>query len=127
MTLTLPTGLDGRLDVADALDRHAVPVVAVDEHVLQLSDFVRQNAELVCNVRHIVITSFTPDRELLLECTLCQFTPQGCIDTTRTAASMRSLATISMLRMTFFSIFTSIDSFLASSGPKAPAVFLRKA
>ena len=32
-----------------------------------------------------------------------------------------------MLRMTFFSIFTSCDSFLARSGPKAPAVLLRKA
>jgi hypothetical protein len=44
-----------------------------------------------------------------------------------TATSMRSLATSSMLRMTFFSILTSCDSFRARSGPKAPAVFLRNA
>jgi hypothetical protein len=40
---------------------------------------------------------------------------------------MRSRPTSSMLRITFFSILTSWDSFLARSGPKAPAVFLRKA
>jgi hypothetical protein len=40
---------------------------------------------------------------------------------------MRSRATSSMLRMTFFSILTSCDSFRARSGPKAPAAFLRKA
>jgi hypothetical protein len=34
---------------------------------------------------------------------------------------MRSLDTSSMLRMTFFSILTSCDSFLARSGPNAPA------
>lgn len=44
-----------------------------------------------------------------------------------TATSMRSLATSSMLRMTFFSILTSCDSLRARSGPKAPAVFLRNA
>lgn len=44
-----------------------------------------------------------------------------------TATSMRSRATSSMLRMAFFSILTSCDSFLARSGPKAPAAFLRKA
>ncbi len=45
----------------------------------------------------------------------------------RTATSMRSLATVSRLRITFFSILTSWASFLARSGPKAPAAFLRKA
>ena len=44
-----------------------------------------------------------------------------------TATSIRSLPTSSMLRMTFFSIFTSCESFFARSGPKAPAVDLRKA
>ncbi len=44
-----------------------------------------------------------------------------------TATSMRSLATISRLRMTFFSIFTSCDSFLARSGLKAPAALRRRA
>lgn len=40
---------------------------------------------------------------------------------------MRSRATSSMLRMTFFSILTSCDSFRARSGPKAPAAFFRNA
>ena len=44
-----------------------------------------------------------------------------------TATSMRSRATSSMLRITFFSILTSCDSLRAKSGPKAPAAFLRKA
>jgi hypothetical protein len=44
-----------------------------------------------------------------------------------TATSILSLPTSSMLRMTFFSIFTSCESFLAKSGPKAPAADLRKA
>ena len=44
-----------------------------------------------------------------------------------TATSILSLPTSSMLRMTFFSIFTSCESFLARSGPKAPAADLRKA
>lgn len=40
---------------------------------------------------------------------------------------MRSLATISMLRITFFSILTSWESFLARSGPKAPPALRRRA
>jgi hypothetical protein len=38
---------------------------------------------------------------------------------------MRSFATSSRLRMTFFSIFTSCASFFARSGPNAPAVLPR--
>lgn len=44
-----------------------------------------------------------------------------------TATSMRSLATSSILRITFFSILTSWDSFLARSGPKAPPALRRRA
>lgn len=43
-----------------------------------------------------------------------------------TATSMRSLETSSMLRITFFSIFTSCESFFARSGPNAPADLWRK-
>ena len=43
-----------------------------------------------------------------------------------TATSILSLPTSSIVRMTFFSILTSWFSFLARSGPKAPAVDLRK-
>lgn len=49
------------------------------------------------------------------------------IDDRHTATSMRSRATSSILRITFFSILTSCDSLRARSGPKAPAAFLRKA
>ena len=38
------------------------------------------------------------------------------------ATSIRSLPTSSILRITFFSIFTNCESFFARSGPKAPAV-----
>ena len=40
---------------------------------------------------------------------------------------MRSRPTSSMLRITFFSIFTSWESFFARSGPNWPAVCLRRA
>jgi hypothetical protein len=43
-----------------------------------------------------------------------------------TATSILSRPTSSMLRMTFFSILTSCESFFARSGPKAPAACLRK-
>ena len=43
-----------------------------------------------------------------------------------TATSMRSLDTSSILRITFFSIFTSCESFFARSGPNAPADLWRK-
>lgn len=43
-----------------------------------------------------------------------------------TATSMRSLETSSMLRITFFSIFTNCESFFARSGPNAPADLWRK-
>ena len=45
----------------------------------------------------------------------------------RTATSILSLATVSRLRMTFFSILTSCASFFARSGPKAPAALRRRA
>ena len=48
-------------------------------------------------------------------------------DVIHTATSMRSLATCSRLRITFFSILTSWDSFLAKSGPKAPPALRRRA
>lgn len=57
-----------------------------------------------------------------------QLPPTGYVDSgSHTATSIRSLATNSRLRMTFFSILTSCASFLARSGPKAPAALRRRA
>lgn len=64
--LTVSAGLDGCLDVADALDGHAVLVVAIDVLVLELANLVEQDAELVGDVRYILIAGFSPDGELLL-------------------------------------------------------------
>lgn len=44
LLLAVAAGLDRGLDVADALDGHAVLVVAVNEQILELADLVNQNA-----------------------------------------------------------------------------------
>lgn len=64
--LTISAGLDRCLDVADALDGNTVLVVAVDELVLELTNLVNQDSELVGNIGNIVVASLTPDGELLL-------------------------------------------------------------
>ena len=66
LSLTVSAWLDGSFNVADALDGNTVLVVAVDVLVLELADFVEQNAELVGHIGYILVASFTPDRELLL-------------------------------------------------------------
>jgi len=66
LQLTVSAGLDGSLNVADALDGDAVLVVAVDELVLELTDFVDEHTELVGDIRDIVIETLAPDGELLL-------------------------------------------------------------
>jgi hypothetical protein len=64
--LTITAGLNRSLNVADALNRHAVLVVAVDILVLQLTNLVDQDTELICDVRNVVVTSLAPDGKLLL-------------------------------------------------------------
>lgn len=124
--LTVSAGLDGSLNVADALDGDAVLVVAVDELVLELTDLVDEHTELVGDIRNVVVASLAPDGELLLSNVSLQVVFEGACLMKLTATSMRSLPTSSMERITFFSIFTSCVSFLARSGPKAPAADLRK-
>lgn len=126
LLLAVAAGLDGSFDVADALDGNAVLVVAVDKLVFELANFVDQDTEFVGDIGDIVIACLAPDGQLLLQ------TVSGLFTTTvtrsrRTATSILSRPTSSMLRITFFSIFTSCESFFAKSGPKAPAVCLRNA
>lgn len=64
--LTVSAGLDGCLNVADALDGDTVLVVAVDELVLELTDLVNKHTELVGDVGNVIIETLAPDGELLL-------------------------------------------------------------
>jgi len=128
--LTIPAGLHRGFNVPDALHGDAVLVVAVDVLVLKLADFVEQHAQLVGHVRDILVAGLAPERELLLRHVLanCQRgVVGGLLGGAHTATSIRSLATNSRLRMTFFSILTSWASFLARSGPNAPAALRRRA
>lgn len=75
-------------------------------------------------------TSSSPGSPQIDSCCYCSVVSEDENDSfggSLTATSMRSLATSSMLRITFFSIFTSWDSFLARSGPKAPPALRRSA
>jgi len=64
--LTVSARLDGSLDVTNALDGHTVLVVAIDELVFKLANFVDQDTELVGDIRDVIVKSLTPDGELLL-------------------------------------------------------------
>lgn len=64
---TITARLDGSFNVANALDGHAVLVVAVDILVLELANLVNQHAKLVRDIRDVVIASLAPDGELLLQ------------------------------------------------------------
>lgn len=64
--LTVTAGLDGGLNVPNALHGDTVLVVAVDELVLKLSDLIDQHTELVGDIRDIIVASLAPDGQLLL-------------------------------------------------------------
>jgi hypothetical protein len=118
--LTVSAGLDGSFNVADALDGDTVLVVAVDKLVLELTDLVNEHTELVGDIGNVIVETLAPDGELLLRLSLVVFLKELVLYSRLTATSIRSRPTSSMERMTFFSIFTSWESFFARSGPKAP-------
>ena len=64
--LTVSAGLDGCLDVANTLNRKTVLVVSVDELILQFTNLINQNSELVGDIGNVIVASFAPDGELLL-------------------------------------------------------------
>ena len=66
LILTVSAGLYGCFNVANALDGHAVLVVAVDELVFELADFVDEDTQLVGDIGDVIIAALTPDGELLL-------------------------------------------------------------
>jgi hypothetical protein len=68
--LTVSAGLDGSLNVANALDGDAVLVVTVDELVLELTNLVDEHTELVGDIRNVVIETLAPDGKLLLRMSL---------------------------------------------------------
>lgn len=50
VVLTVTTWLNGRFNVTDALHGNTVLVITVDELILELTDLVNENAELVGDV-----------------------------------------------------------------------------
>ena len=58
--LTVSARLHRSFNVADALNSNTILVVAVDELILEFTDLVSENTELISYIRDILIASFTP-------------------------------------------------------------------
>lgn len=125
--LTISAWLNRSFNIANALDSHTVLVVAVNKLVFKLANLIDKNPQFIRNIRDIVVARFTPNRELLLSLVSIPTYALTYPRPERTATSILSLPTISILRITFFSIFTNCESFFERSGPNAPAACLRNA
>ena len=66
LLLAVSRWLDRGFNVADRLDGYTVLIVSVDELILQFTNLVDEDTELVSNVANIFVACFTPQRELLL-------------------------------------------------------------
>jgi hypothetical protein len=64
--LTVSAGLDGCLNIPDALHGDAVLVVTIDILVFELANFVEKDTEFVSDIGDVFVTSLSPYRELLL-------------------------------------------------------------
>ena len=64
--LTIATGLDRCLNVANALDGNAVLIVTVHILVLEFTNFVNQDAEFVGDIGYVIVARLAPDGQLLL-------------------------------------------------------------
>lgn len=58
---TVSAWLYGSLDVSDALYRHSVLVIAIYVLILQFADLVQQDAELVSDIRDVLVAGLAPD------------------------------------------------------------------
>lgn len=65
LLLSVSRGLDGSLNVSHGLQGDSVLVVLVDELVLELTNLVDENTELVGDVGDILVSVLTPERQLL--------------------------------------------------------------
>lgn len=53
---TVSAGLHRSFDISNTLDCHPVLIVAVNELIFELANFVNQNPELVRHIGNIVVT-----------------------------------------------------------------------
>lgn len=70
--------MDGRLNVANALDGDSILVVAVDVLIFELANLVEENAEFVGYVRYVLVAGLAPKRKLLLKESPVRTARQGC-------------------------------------------------
>jgi hypothetical protein len=73
MILTVTAGLNGGLNVTDALHSNSVLVISIDVLVFELTNLVQQNAEFVGNVGNVLISSLAPNGQLLLDKSVMSF------------------------------------------------------